>query len=144
MNFFANRISGIAIGAALLCGAAVSASAQQGAFHLPFEAKWAGVLCPPGDYRVTLPDIDVGKTTFVVRGPAGTTLILPMVIDTYGAHAELPNRAYLQLVNVDGAWFVKKYEAGARDLTFYFKTPKPTHRVQMASQDYSTIPVSGN
>jgi hypothetical protein len=144
MSFFANRIFNIAGTATFLCATAVSASAQQGNFHLPFEAKWAGVECPAGDYQVALPERYNGKSTFLVRGPAGTSFILPMSEDTYGNHAGNPAGTYLQLVKVDGGWFVKKYEAGSRSLVFYFKTPKPSHRVQIASQDSARIRVSGD
>jgi hypothetical protein len=144
MNFFTKRVSSIAMVAACLGASAVSASAQQATFHLPFEARWAGVVCPPGDYQVILPERYLGKTTFLVRGPAGASFIVPMTVDTYGTPAASPNGAYLQLVKIDDEYFVRKYEAGSGNLTFYFKTPKPSHRVQIAAQDSTNIPVSGN
>jgi hypothetical protein len=144
MNFFANRMSCIAMVATCLCASAVSASAQQVTFRLPFEARWAGVRCPPGDYQVILPERYLGKTTFLVRGPAGASFIVPMTVDTYDTHAGSPMGAYLQLVKVDSEYFVRKYEAGSGRLTFYFKTPKPSHRVQIAAQDSTNIPVSGS
>ena len=144
MRFFANRIFSIASVAAFLCATEVSASAQQGSFHLPFETKWAGVDCPAGDYQVVLPERYAGRSTFLVRGPAGASFIVPMSADIYGTHPENPAGAYLQLVKVDGGWFVKRYEAGSRNLVFYFKTPKPSHRVQIASQDSASIRVSGD
>jgi hypothetical protein len=144
MSAFAKRIFNIATVAAVMCAAATSASAQQGIFHLPFDAKWGGVECPAGDYRVSLPERSTGKSTFLVRGPAGPSLILPMTADTYGAQAENQTRAYLQLVKVDGEYFVKKYATGSGNFIFYFKTPRPSHRVQMVSHDFATIPVTGN
>ena len=144
MNSFANRVSSIAMVAACLCASAVSASAQQITFRLPFEARWAGVACPPGDYQVILPERYLGKTTFLVRGPAGASFIEPMMVDTYGPQAAAPMGAYLHLVKVDGEYFVRKYDAGSGSLSFYFKTPKPSHRVQIAAQDSTNIPVSGN
>ena len=144
MNFFGNRISSIAMLAAVWCGAAVTASAQQGSFRLPFEAKWEGVVCPPGEYRVTLPERYLGRTTFLVRGPAGARFIVPMTVDIYREHAESPMGASLQLVKLDDGWFVRKYQVGSQNLTYYFKTPKAGHRVQIASGDVATIPISGN
>jgi hypothetical protein len=134
----------MAVIAAVWCGAAVSASAQQGSFRLPFEAKWEGVVCPPGEYRVSLPERYLGRTTFLIRGPAGASFIVPMTVDTYRGDAESPMGAYLQLVRLDDGWFVKKYEVGSGNLTYYFKTPKASHRVQIASQEVATIPISGN
>ncbi len=144
MNLFWNRISSIAMIATVWCGAAVSASAQQGSFRLPFEAKWEGIVCPPGEYRVTLPERYLGRTTFLVRGPAGASFIVPMTVDTYPANAESPMGAFLQLVKLDDGWFVKKYQVGSGSLTYYFKTPKASHRVQMASRDVANIPILGN
>ncbi len=143
MNFFGNRILGVAIGAALMAGAAATASAQQAQFHLPVEAKWGGVVLPPGDYRMSLPDVAMGRSTFVVHGPAGTSLILPTTADAYGSRSIPPAKDYLQLVNVDGKYFVKKFEEGSRSLTFFFRTPKPSRRVQI-SENFANIPVSGN
>jgi hypothetical protein len=108
---------------------------------LPFEAKWEGVVCPPGEYHVTLPERYLGRTTFLVRGPAGASFIVPMTVDTYAAS---PVAASLQLVKLEDGWFVKKYEVGSRNLTYYFKTPKAGHRVQIASREVANIPVSGN
>jgi hypothetical protein len=67
-----------------------------------------------------------------------------MTVDTYREHAESPTGASLQLVKLDDGWFVKKYEVGLSNLTYYFKTPKAGHRVQIASGDVANIPVSGN
>ena len=144
MSVFGNRICSIATLAAVWCGAAVSASAQQGSFRLPFEAKWEGVVCPPGEYRVTLPERYLGRTTFLVRGPAGASFIVPMTVDIYRERGESPMGASLLLVKVDDGWFVKKYEVGLSNLTYYFKTPKAGHRVQIASGGVASIPVSGN
>jgi hypothetical protein len=143
MNLFANRISSIAMAAAFICGTALSASAQQGSFHLPFEAKWSGVVCPPGDYRVSLPDRPVGSAILLVRGPAGASFVLPMIADVYGPHTQAVS-ASLQLIKVDGEYFVKKYEAGSGGLIFYFKTPKPSHRVQITANEAISLPVSGD
>jgi hypothetical protein len=67
-----------------------------------------------------------------------------MAGDTYREHAESPMGSSLQLVKLNDVWFVKKYEVGSGSLTYYFKTPKVGHRVQIASQDVATIPISGN
>jgi hypothetical protein len=142
MNSFLNRILGVVIGAALFAGAEVSALAQQAQFHLPFEAKWGPIVLPPGDYRVSLPQQSAGKSTFYLRGPAGPGFIVPMTTDAYGARS-MPAGDYLELVKVDGVYFVKKYEAGSRALTFFFKTPHPSLRVQIGSTELFRIPVSG-
>jgi hypothetical protein len=143
MNFFVDRILGLAVGAVLIAGAAAPASAQQAQFHLPFEAKWAGIVLPPGDYSVGVVGAPLGNRTFVVRGSAGTSLILPMTADHYGARIEPPAKDYLQLVKVDGDYFVSKYEQGSRAVTFFFKTPKSSRRVQISDRDSTRIPVSG-
>jgi hypothetical protein len=143
MSTFVNRIFRFSMAAALMGVAVVSASAQQAQFHLPFQAKWAGIVLPPGDYRVSMPERALGRFTMLVRGPAGASLILPMTADIYRATPEQPSGRYLQLVKVDGEYFVKKYEAGAGGLTLFFKTPKPNRSVQITAQDFANIPVSG-
>jgi len=143
MNHFVNRILGSAIGVALMAGTAATASAQQGDFHLPFEAKWAGTVLPPGDYHVSMPTDYLGRSIFLVRGAAGPSLILPLNSDPYGARTAAPGHDYLQLVKVDGEYFVTKYEAGSRAVTFFFKAPKPSRRVQL-SEDVANLPVTGN
>lgn len=145
MSFFVDRILGVAMCATLMAGVAATASAQQGRaqFHLPVEAKWGGVVLPPGEYRMSIPQISTGSSTFLVRGPAGTHFILPSTSDAYGARSEARATDYLQLVKVDGEYFVTKFEEGSRSLTFFFKTPRPSRRVQI-SEDFANIPVSGN
>jgi hypothetical protein len=142
MNFSINRILSLAIGVALLGGAAVSASAAE--FYLPFEAKWGGVVLAPGNYQVTLPERSLGKTTFLVRGETSASFIQPMSGSDFGVYPQPASGPYLQLVKVDGEYFVKKYEAGWGGLTFFFKTPKPIHREKITAQQFSNIAVSGN
>jgi hypothetical protein len=140
MSFFVNRFMGVAMAAALMGVAATSALAQQRAeFHLPFQAKWAGTVLPPGDYWVSMPERSLGRLTFLVRGPAGSSFILPM---TAGVGMESSDGDYLQLVKVDGEYFVKKYEQGSSAVTFFFKTPQPNRRLQMTSDNFVKIPVS--
>jgi hypothetical protein len=143
MSVFVNRILRIAMGAALMAGTAAVASAQEVAFHLPVEAKWGATMLPPGDYRMTQPEISSVRSAFAVRGPAGTSLILAMTLDAYGARSQPITRNYLQLVKVDGEYFVKKYEDGLRGVTFFFKTPKPNRQLQI-SYDSVNIPTAGN
>ena len=141
MSLFVNRISSFAAVATLMCAAAASASAQQAQFHLPFQAKWAGIVMPPGEYRVSLPERSLGRSTFLVHGPTGSNFVMPMTADILRSE---PAKPYLQLVNVDGEYFVKKYEGGAGNLTFFFATPKPSHKVQITAQDFINIPLLGD
>jgi hypothetical protein len=142
MNIFVSRVLGVALAAAVMAGAAVSACAQQAQFHLTVPAKWGISVLPPGNYTMTLPDRSAGRSAFVVRGPAGTTLVLPLTVDAYGARSEASAGDFLELVRIDGAYFVEKYEAGRKSLTFFFKTPKPSLRVQMSGVKSVKVPVS--
>jgi hypothetical protein len=143
MSVFVNRIFGFAMAAALLGGAATTALAQQAQFRLPVQAKWGPVVLPAGDYRVSVPELAIGNSTFLVQGPAGSSFIVPM---TFYASDMQPAAATdrLELVQVGGEYFVKKYEANSRALTFFFKTPKPNRREQITSRDVSQLPVSGD
>jgi hypothetical protein len=145
MSPFVNRIVSLALGATVMAVAAASASAQEVQFHLPFQAKWGATVLPPGDYRLSAAERSSGRSSFWVRGPAGTSLILPVTADAYGARSAPPAEDYLQLVKLNGEYFVAKYEQESRAITFFFETPKPNRRrVQISDRDFTKIPVSSD
>jgi hypothetical protein len=71
--------------ALVLCAAASRGKAQgtyQGKFTLPFEARWASAVLPPGDYTISM-DLESARTLnyLVVRGEGKSAFILANVSD---------------------------------------------------------------
>ena len=143
MSVFVNRICGWVVGVGLLAAAAAAPlSAQQLHFHLPVAAKWAGTVLPVGDYRLRTMANPTGMMILTIQGPAGARFLVPMTTEAYGARKDPPAQSYLQLVEVDGKYFVNKLEASTQALTYFFKVPEPSRQLQMSAQVSTNIPVT--
>jgi len=114
-----------ALGATLLAAAVVlttpSMNAQQaykGNFHLPFETYWAGTVLEPGDYTVSLEGGPV--SVLKVSGPGGNATILagPTELTSVSSHGRLT------LVNVNGVYALREFDAGSVGKSFSFGVPK--------------------
>jgi len=143
MSRFITNIFSFAL-PAVMAGAAAAQAAQQARFHLPFEAKWGGVTLPPGDYRLALPQLSLGANQFLVNGEEARGFIAPMSTDVDSSRFAHPEHSYLRLVKVDGTFYVAKFESGPSGTTFTFKVPKPSHQVEMASQEVVNLSLSGD
>ena len=143
MNRFVNRIFSFAL-LAVMAGAGAAQAAQQATFHLPFEAKWGTVTLPPGDYRLALPQLSLGSYHFFVNGQEARGYVAPVSTDINSTNFQHPERSYLLLVKVDGMFHVAQFQSGPNRAIFSFKVPKPSHRVEMASQEAVNLDISGN
>jgi hypothetical protein len=121
-----------ALGAALLAAAlglaAPQAKAQQsykGTFHLPFETYWAGTVLEPGEYTVTLEGGPVSLLKVHGSGVSTTILAGPVDLTEVSAHGRMT------LVNVDGTYALRQFDAGMAGKSFSFAVPK-TIRVRAA------------
>jgi hypothetical protein len=123
--------------------AGAAQAGQQATFHLPFEARWGELTLAPGDYKVSLPEASVGIRQFIVRGDDGARYILPIVTD-YGTSNRESNNSYLELVKVNGTYFVTKFRSGAEEKTFLFSVPKHNRQTELANQGSVKLGVSGN
>jgi hypothetical protein len=142
MNILLNRIFSFALLAAA-AGTAAAQAGQQVRFHLPYEAKWGNVALAPGDYSVVLPQVSLGQREFLIRGENGNAWVLPMATDVDALSINPSDKNYLQLVNVDGVFFVSKYQAGANKVVFNFKVPKSRHKEWMTNRQVTKIDVGG-
>ncbi|MGA7412002.1 MAG: hypothetical protein WBW33_16105 [Bryobacteraceae bacterium] len=141
MSHFVNRILSFAFFTVFVAATAATASAQQATFHLPFEAKWGGLVMPAGDYTVKLPEPALGTREVLVRGPA-QGFIMVVSTDNYGDRVTAPsNGDYLQLVKIGDVYYVTKFEEASHDTTLFFKAPKQPRPEHMAAREVVNIPV---
>lgn len=111
---------------ALLAGSALAQGAEQGKFHLPFQARWGRTILEPGDYTVKWPGPTVGDWPVRLESAAGKTIyILPM----YGELTPYSDSSKLILTNVDGQYVVTKLSLGAAGKTYGFPTPKSSRKL---------------
>lgn len=143
MSNCVNRIFNFAL-LAVTAGIGAAQAGQQATFHLPFEAKWGTVVLPPGDYTMAAPQLSTGPHQFFVKGEDARGFIAPMSTDTDSVKYERSTKSYLRLVKVDDKFYVAKFESGLSGTTFTFRVPKPSHQVQMASQEVVNLDVAGN
>ncbi len=120
MNVLTNRMSVFAMLAGLL-GASSSQAAVQAQFHLPVAAHWGSTLLAPGNYTIEVKGFEPGGSKQVgVQGAGPAAWRMPVATDTEA----ISNSSSLQLVEVDGEYFVREYRAGSVGKTFTFGLPK--------------------
>lgn len=135
MNFKSGRLfifTAVAVGFGIC---ALQASAQQAKFHLPFEAHWGTAVLAPGDYNISVPFAEV-QPIFHVSGDNKSSMVTPLV----AGEQPLSTHSALQVVNVNGVYFVKEYKSGPTGRVFSFPVPKPVVEASMASTG-AAIPV---
>jgi hypothetical protein len=86
-------------------------------------------MLQPGDYRLELPSSAAGMQTVGMTDSKKTVFVLPL---TSGSAEPAPARSYLQLVNVDGTYFVRKYASSTTGRTTLFEVPKARHPAELA------------
>ena len=90
MNLSVNRILNIAA-FTVLASTGLMQAAEQATFHLPVTAHWGQVVLQPGDYKMSLPALAAGKSTFEVMGGDQAFFEMPMSTSIYGtSDIELP------------------------------------------------------
>jgi len=114
--------------AAVACAGVMQAE-QQGTFHLPVEARWGQVVLQPGDYTIIQPSASPDTTPLRLVGNGKMVFELPLITE-YRNYSE---SSYLKLAQVDGQYFVTRFESGVTSKTFTFPTPKAIQR-QVASR----------
>jgi hypothetical protein len=141
MYFKSSRILGLAALAVGLSLTATSASAQQATFHLPFVAHWGQTVLEPGDYKLSATAGWSAIHLIQVFSQQGhSSSMLPQSIDLPQGHLD---RSSLELVNVNGAYFVKRYKSALTGQVFTFPVPKATPETEMASAAMRAVPVEG-
>jgi len=117
-------------------------AAVQAKFHLPVGARWGQMTLAPGDYKVLLPEGSLGVRQFTVKGDAKTGYVQPVVTDDNDGLVNESGGSYLQLVKVDGTFFIAKYRSGATGKMFSFAVPK--HKKGTADDEVLKLGFSGN
>jgi hypothetical protein len=142
MTILMRRIFGLTV-VALSAGSLVAQAGQLAVFHLPFAAQWGPITLAPGDYRIAVPEIAMSSPQFLVSGKDARGFILPTSTDIEASRLKPSSRSYLQLVKVDGTFFVAKYQSGVTGAAFTFKVPHSAHAVEMARRDVIEVNASG-
>ncbi len=114
---------------------ALQASAQQAKFNLPVEAHWGSAVLEPGDYTVSLPQADSAAHIFHLFGDGHGSMVMPTTTEP----KPITNHSYLELVKVDGTYYVREYKSGHTGKTFIFGVPKGTRESTFASAATTTI-----
>ena len=112
---------------AAFAGTGLMQAGQQASFHLPVEAHWGKVVLQPGDYKMSLPDLSIGERTVRLEGDHNTVNELPLVTDVQKSS----NKSEIELLRVDGTYFVREFSYGPTGKTFIFSVPKAA-RQQLA------------
>jgi hypothetical protein len=92
-------------------------------FHLPVPVKWGNSTLEPGNYRMEIPTSTAGVQSVCMRNAQKSVVALPLATSSVEPRA-LSNKSYLQLVNVNGTYFVRKYISGMTGRTLLFGVPK--------------------
>jgi hypothetical protein len=109
-------------------------------FRLPVPVKWGNTMLEPGDYRMELPTSALGIQSVNMKNEKRSVVALPLATGAANP-VKLSNKSYLQLVNVNGTYFVRKYTSGITGRVLTFAIPK-VHNDSMA-QSNGTIDVEG-
>jgi hypothetical protein len=138
MYFKSSRILGLAALAVGLGLTATPASAQQATFHLPFVAHWGQTVLEPGDYKLSATGGWSANHLIQVFSQHGhSSSMLPQSIDLQ-RHLD---RSSLELVNVNGAYFVRRYKSALTGQVFTFPVPKATPETEIASAAMRAVSV---
>ena len=115
------------------------ASAQRATFTLPFQVHIGNVILQPGEYRLNAPSATSAIRVIYFYGNGKVQAALPAAIDAYAD----PGESHLELVNVGGSYFVRKFVSGVTEKTYTFGVPKAARREILANTRATSIPVSG-
>ena len=139
MNLRSSRILSLAALALGLGVTATHASAQQETFHLPFAARWGSTALESGDYKLSDTIGQSGSHLIYVSQRGRGAVILPEANEILPRHFD---RSSLELVNVNGAYFVRRYRSVLTGQVFTFPVPKGTPETEVASAAVTSVPVA--
>jgi hypothetical protein len=116
-------------------------AAVQAKFHLPVGARWGQMTLTPGDYQLSLPEGSLGVRQFTVKGHDKTGYVQPTVTDDHDGLINDSTSGSLQLVKVNGTFYVAQYRSAATGKVFSFAVPK--HK-RTADDEVVRLGFSGN
>lgn len=115
------------------------ASAQPATFTLPFQAHFGNVTLPPGEYHMAMPTATSSIRAIYLYGNGKVQATLPAAIDAYADSGD----SHLEIVNIDGTYFVKRFVSGVTGTTYTFHLPKAVRREIFANTRATTVAVTG-
>ena len=121
--FRMNSAFGVLFLAGALGVAAVPASAQEsyhGKFSLGVETYFGGKVLEPGDYSILVQRVAGGAEVVVISGQGGRGSVIASSL----ALGPESDRGRLVLVNVDGRYALRQFDAGRIGRSFTFSIPK--------------------
>jgi len=110
-------------------------------FHLPVPVKWGNSILEPGGYRMEVPISSVGVQSVCMKNAKRSAFAFPLAMSST-LPKTLSDNSYLQLVNVNGTYFVRKYTSGMTGQTLLFGIPK-VHNTSIA-QNTNTTDIEGS
>jgi hypothetical protein len=128
-------LTAVAVGLGVI---AVPASAQQAAFHLPFEAHWGSALLEPGDYRISIPTGESPSHIVHLFGAGKGSMVIP---ESTEIRRPTVDHSSLELVNVKGTYFVREYKSAPTGQVFTFGVPKSERELTTVSSIAAAVPV---
>lgn len=123
MSLRMNRAFSLALLAGALGIGASVAHAQgnyKGTFNLPVEAHWGLAVLSPGQYTVVVDPVYM-PSVIRIQGEGQTAQVLTGPVTQLSLSDE---RGRLKLVNINGTYVVKQFDAGLVGKSFAFATPK--------------------
>ncbi|HEY3453461.1 MAG TPA: hypothetical protein VGK64_02590, partial [Bryobacteraceae bacterium] len=102
------------------------------------------VRCGPtalesGDYKISDLIGESGNHLIYVSQPGHNKMVLAQSTEIQPRHFD---RSSLELVNVNGAYFVRRYSSAVTGQVFTFAVPKGTPETEMASAAVTSVPVA--
>ena len=111
---------------ALFAGSALVQGAEQGTFHLPFQARWGETVLAPGDYSLRWPAPTAGDWQVRVIAADGKSVYLLPMYSELTPYSESNN---LVLTNINGQYVVTKLTLGAAGKNYGFAVSKSIRKL---------------
>ena len=139
MNFSISRIFA-SVALAGFIGAATSQAGVQAKFHLPMTAHWGIAVLAPGDYTLSVVNVNSGLKELMVQGEGHTMYLMPMGVD----HNRSEGASFIQLVERNGNFFVRDFNSSVSGQTFSFNVPKVKVQREAKTADAKTVVMATN
>jgi len=139
MSFQRNRAFGLAVlaGVLTLGASQMKAEVYKATFDLPVEAYWGSAVLAPGEYTV---EVQRGATTPLIRVNEDNKQIAT-ILPGPSMFQDGSTPGKLTLVQINGSYVVKSFDAGLMNKTFAFSTPKAVSSRQANAKETSRITI---
>ena len=121
----------------MFAGTGLMHAAPVATFHLPVEVHWGHAVLEPGDYKISMPEPANGQVHFRIEGANSTIYELPLVTN----QESNSDASYLQLSEVDGAYYISAFSSGTQGKSFVFSVPKASRTPEERGSTVSVVAV---